>query len=604
MAAPVLESFTSATGVGGDADPVLTKPANVATGDLLLIFVGNEDTASSNNTVTPSGFTLLQHVGDGARDCHALVFYRIADGTEASTVTVQLPNNDEGVAWYLRVSGADTTTPFGSDINTTVAVSTNLTLATLTRDDLNKDQLAFSLCSFDGGDSDMGITNTSGWDNYNTDRATSNSALEAAGRYLERRSSGASSSAAWDTQTKTGSGTGPVGSQNWSFRVSDGAVGIAFTVNPGSVDVTVNAVTIACTSTVPAVTVDTSFPATVNATTIATVATTPAVTVATGTGVTVSPTAIVGTVALPVTSIRVNETLLLAVISATTTTPAVTVSTGAGVTVSPAVIATAATTPAVTVFTQTNVAVNPALIAAVVATPAPTITQGTGVTVNAATVATAATTPAVTVNVDDFASPATITATAAVPAVTVTGDATVSAGTIAATSTVPVPEAVGGTLVVELDTIEGLAAVPAPTLTLGQGVTVSPAAVVATTTADASVVVGQGATAAPVEVRVLAAIPDLGLKRLVVLPTSNILPQIDVIPYHVSDPARSLARFRRPGAKGRNVFILTNGSVTTQQPGNSALISRTIYGGHESPDDLTSTELDALVAAGYSVEVR
>jgi hypothetical protein len=169
---------------------------------------------------------------------------------------------------------------------------------------------------------------------------------------------------------------------------------------------------------------------------------------------------------------------------------------------------------------------------------------------------------------------------------------------------VPVPEAVGGTRVVELDTIEGLAAVPAPTLTLGQGVTVSPAVIVATTTADASVVVGQGATAAPVEVRVLAAIPDLGLKRLVVLPTSNILPQIDVIPYHVFDPARSLARFRTPGAKGRNVFILTNGSVTTQQPGNSALISRTIYGGHESPDDLTSTELDALVAAGYSVEVR
>jgi hypothetical protein len=600
MAAPVLESFNSNT--GDDNGFTVTKPSSVATDDLLLLFVTLEDTTSTNGLPTPSGFTLLQWIGDSMRDAHAWVFYRIADGTEGSSVTISPPNRDEGAAWYLRVSGADTTTPFGSDVNTGVANSTSLFIAALTRDDLSEDQLAFSLCSFDGGDSDMGITNTSGWDNYDTDRATSNSALTSAGRYLESGTGGTDSSGAWDTQTKTGTGT--VGSSTWSFAVSDGAVGIAFTVNPGAVDVTVNAVTIACTSTVPAVTVDTSFPATVNATTIATVATTPAVTVATGTGVTVSPTAIAGTTALPVASIRVNETLLLAVISATTTTPAVTVSTGAGVTVSPAVIATAATTPAVTVFTQTNVAVNPALIAAVVATPAPTITQGTGVTVNAATVATAATTPAVTVNVDDFASPATITATAAVPAVTVTGDATVSAGTIAATSTVPVPEAVGGTLVVELDAIEGLAAVPAPTLTLGQGVTVTPAAVAATSTADASVVVGQGATVAPVEVRVLAAIPDLGLKRLVVLPTSNILPQIDVIPYHVSDSARSLARFRTPGAKGRNVFILTNGSVTTQQPGNSALISRTIYGGHESPDDLTSTELDALVAAGYSVEVR
>ncbi|MGA0398208.1 MAG: hypothetical protein ACO3O3_13695, partial [Ilumatobacteraceae bacterium] len=125
-----------------------------------------------------------------------------------------------------------------------------------------------------------------------------------------------------------------------------------------------------------------------------------------------------------------------------------------------------------------------------------------------------------------------------------------------------------------------------------------------TSTVDASVVIGQGQTVALTEIAIVVAIPDLGLKRLVVLPTNNILPQIDVVPYHVSDPARNLARFRTPGAKGRNVFILKNGSVTTRQPGDPASISRTIYGGHESPDDLTSTELDALVAAGYSVEVR
>ena len=88
------------------------------------------------------------------------------------------------------------------------------------------------------------------------------------------------------------------------------------------------------------------------------------------------------------------------------------------------------------------------------------------------------------------------------------------------------------------------------------------------------------------------------------LPTNNILPQVDVIPYHVSDPARNLARFRTPGAKGRNVFILTDNSVTTRQPADSTIISRTIYGGHESPDDLTLTEVNALIAAGYSMEVR
>lgn len=233
MTAPVLESFTSDVGQGEEGDyPVLTKPANVATGDLLLIFVCNDDTFSNNQTVTPSGFTLLQHVGDSTRDCHALVFYRIADGTEASTVTVEIPDNDEGVAWYLRVSGADTTTPFGSSIITDLGVSNQLNMGGLGRDDESESQLGFVLCAFDGGDSDMGLIAPSSWDNYNSDRATSNSALASAGRYLEEHSSGSSSSGAWSTRTKSGSGG--FGLVKWAFAVFDGAVGIGFTVNPAA----------------------------------------------------------------------------------------------------------------------------------------------------------------------------------------------------------------------------------------------------------------------------------------------------------------------------------------------------------------------------------
>ena len=231
MAAPLLESFNS--NFGDDDGFTVTKPSSVATDDLLLLFVALEDSRNSNSLPTPTGFTLLQWIGNTTADAHAWVFYRIADGTEGSSVTISPALGVEGVAWYLRVSGADTTTPFGSDINTVSSGPTSsVTLGALARDDYTKDHLAFTLCSFDGGDSDMGITNTSGWDNYSTSRASSHSKLIIAGRYVESRNLGGGGSGAWDTQTKTGSGT--VGGSTWSFAVTDGASGIAFTVNPSS----------------------------------------------------------------------------------------------------------------------------------------------------------------------------------------------------------------------------------------------------------------------------------------------------------------------------------------------------------------------------------
>ncbi|MGB0729953.1 MAG: hypothetical protein ACPGT1_08935, partial [Ilumatobacteraceae bacterium] len=250
----------------------------------------------------------------------------------------------------------------------------------------------------------------------------------------------------------------------------------------------------------------------------------------------------------------------------------------------------------------------PATIEAVAAVPAVTVSTGTGVTVSPGTITATAAVPAVTVTVADTVAPATITATAAVPAVTVTTGTgvTVSPATITAVAAVPAPTITitSGDTTVAVDTIAGSSSVPSPTFTLGQGVTVAPGTVVATVTVDATVSEGAGRTVVPVQVRAVATVPDLGLASRVVLPADNILPQVDVVPYHVHDAARSLARFRTPGAKGRNVFILTNGTVTTRQPGDPSSVSRTLLGGHESPTDLTSTELDALIAAGYAVEVR
>lgn len=231
-----------------------------------------------------------------------------------------------------------------------------------------------------------------------------------------------------------------------------------------------------------------------------------------------------------------------------------------------------------------NVTVAVSTVTGTSTVPAVTVTQGAGVTVTPAVIATAATTPAVTVTGDANAAASTITGVAALPSVTV---------------------AQGAGVTVSLSTVAAVGTIPDPTVTQGTGVTVTPAAVAAAaTTPDVTVGEGAGITVAPSQVDGTTTVPSIDLFMRYVPTVENIVPQVDVMPYYVNDPARRLARFRTPGARGRNVFILTSGAVTTRQPGDSTTISRTLSGGHESPTDLTSSELDALIGAGFTVEVR
>lgn len=65
-----------------------------------------------------------------------------------------------------------------------------------------------------------------------------------------------------------------------------------------------------------------------------------------------------------------------------------------------------------------------------------------------------------------------------------------------------------------------------------------------------------------------------------------------------TDRAYMLARFRTATPRGLNVFILTDDTVTTRQPHRQSEISRTLYGGHDVPTDLTDDEITLLLASG------
>lgn len=61
--------------------------------------------------------------------------------------------------------------------------------------------------------------------------------------------------------------------------------------------------------------------------------------------------------------------------------------------------------------------------------------------------------------------------------------------------------------------------------------------------------------------------------------------------------ANLLARHYVPSAKGRNVYLLSNGTYTEKQPSDMSTVVKTYYGGHDIEVD--AAEVASLTAAGY-----
>jgi len=59
-------------------------------------------------------------------------------------------------------------------------------------------------------------------------------------------------------------------------------------------------------------------------------------------------------------------------------------------------------------------------------------------------------------------------------------------------------------------------------------------------------------------------------------------------------------RHYNAGPQGRNVFYMTNGTVTENDPTDWSLVAHVWWGGHEA-ETVTAAQSTALTAAGYSV---
>ena len=91
MTFPTIAATNTSTDASGDANIVVNLPASIASGDLLVIFVRSVAGAGHNLT-TPSGWTQLFHVGGGTAAVFA-AYYKVASGSEGSTVTVTADQN-------------------------------------------------------------------------------------------------------------------------------------------------------------------------------------------------------------------------------------------------------------------------------------------------------------------------------------------------------------------------------------------------------------------------------------------------------------------------------------------------------------------------------
>ena len=123
--------------------------------------------------------------------------------------------------------------------------------------------------------------------------------------------------------------------------------------------------------------------------------------------------------------------------------------------------------------------------------------------------------------------------------------------------------------------------------------------VIAGTTTIPSATASGNFTATPATIAITANIPSVEMYERLVMPTENTLPRA-INPQDSSPAAYALMRHFAPGAKGTNIFIINGTTVQTYLPANWSTVTRWIYGGHESPTDLSSTEVSLLAAAGYS----
>lgn len=178
--------------------------------------VGNDETnANTDGWLTKTGWTKEFSYANSTGDASLAIYWREADGTEGATEDVENDStNWESYGWYLRISGADTTTPFhqkGSGSFSSPSTSHAIPGVTTTIADC----LAFYLLGFDGGDGAPFSVSGTGWAEVDEEQSGTGGA-DASGCF----------------GTKDQASAGATGTATVTSSASDGAVYVQFAIAP------------------------------------------------------------------------------------------------------------------------------------------------------------------------------------------------------------------------------------------------------------------------------------------------------------------------------------------------------------------------------------
>lgn len=240
MGIPVIEEFSTGTLDNGDTITV-PKISSTQVGDLMIFILAREGGGLRASAVTPGESWIEVEEALNTYDTAVSAWYRIATtddqqtGSYAGFTWNASGSGDDAVAWVLRITGHDSTKPIGGIKRLSGGVATSLTCPAAAGDTqatqnspLFTDWLHIAGAAFDGGDGEFGVTDTSSWTHYNTDRATSNTSLINDNQHLIVSTSGNSVTGAWDYY---GSSTRVSDTITWSTATSDGISLVMFVVN-------------------------------------------------------------------------------------------------------------------------------------------------------------------------------------------------------------------------------------------------------------------------------------------------------------------------------------------------------------------------------------
>lgn len=123
MASPAIAT-TATTNITTSADPwTVNLPASIANGDLVVLHLRTGGGAAALNV--PSGWTsLVTDNASDASDDKTSILYRVCDGTEGTTLSVDWTGTAKGSAIAYRITGHDAGT---APTLSTVAVGTDAT---------------------------------------------------------------------------------------------------------------------------------------------------------------------------------------------------------------------------------------------------------------------------------------------------------------------------------------------------------------------------------------------------------------------------------------------------------------------------------------------